>query len=273
GLKTLKDTLAFFTGSGTADVTALTEWARTLLAAANGGKGYEALGGIPNGQLPGRLRTIGNTAGDPNEIIESGWYRIGGSNPNMPEGATMLLFHLAFSNTQARQIALRHTTNSMYERARMDGVWSPWYRMYSANNLLANVSQSNGIPTGGVIYPGNNANGTFVRFADGTQICWGKTEVNYSDSNSNTGRLGGSWTYPAAFPNSNSEVFLNVPIQQAVNWTGITGAQSGRGSARAFGAASSATGATFSIFFDAGTVSATEGRVQNIGIVAVGRWF
>ncbi|MHC3941939.1 hypothetical protein [Paenochrobactrum sp. BZR 201-1] len=47
GLKTLKDTLAFFTGSGTADVTALTEWARTLLAAANGGKGYEALGVVP----------------------------------------------------------------------------------------------------------------------------------------------------------------------------------------------------------------------------------
>ena len=47
GLETAKDMMAYFTGAGTADTTALTEWARTLLASANGGKGYKALGVVP----------------------------------------------------------------------------------------------------------------------------------------------------------------------------------------------------------------------------------
>lgn len=38
--------------------------------------------------------------------------------------------------------------------------------------LVGTVSQSGGVPTGAVIERGSNANGGYVRFADGTQICW-----------------------------------------------------------------------------------------------------
>lgn len=37
--------------------------------------------------------------------------------------------------------------------------------------LLGTVSQSGGVPTGAIIERGSNANGEFVRYADGTQIC------------------------------------------------------------------------------------------------------
>ncbi|HBP5929764.1 TPA: hypothetical protein L6A17_07055 [Pseudomonas aeruginosa] len=45
--------------------------------------------------------------------------------------------------------------------------------LYSRDSILGAVSQSSGVPTGAVIQRGSNANGEFVRFADGTQICAG----------------------------------------------------------------------------------------------------
>ena len=42
--------------------------------------------------------------------------------------------------------------------------------VYTRANILGTVSQSGGVPTGAVIQRGSNANGEFVRFADGTQI-------------------------------------------------------------------------------------------------------
>jgi hypothetical protein len=42
---------------------------------------------------------------------------------------------------------------------------------YGPGNLLGVVTQSSAAPTGAVIERGSNANGDYVRFADGTQIC------------------------------------------------------------------------------------------------------
>lgn len=62
---------------------------------------------------------------------------------------------------------------------------------YSPGNLLGTVSQSGGAPTGAVIERGSNANGEYVRFADGTQICTNR----FTTSGTSTD----VWTYPAAF--------------------------------------------------------------------------
>ncbi len=42
---------------------------------------------------------------------------------------------------------------------------------YGPGNLLGPVSQVGGLPTGAVIEQGSNANGHYLRYADGTQIC------------------------------------------------------------------------------------------------------
>lgn len=42
---------------------------------------------------------------------------------------------------------------------------------FNQGNIVGTVSQSGGIPTGAVVERGSNANGEYVRFADGTQIC------------------------------------------------------------------------------------------------------
>lgn len=68
---------------------------------------------------------------------------------------------------------------------------------YVRSSVVGTVSQSGGVPTGAVIQRGSNANGQFVRFADGTQICWGRTVVDQSiDANTRTAF---SQTFPAAF--------------------------------------------------------------------------
>jgi hypothetical protein len=76
---------------------------------------------------------------------------------------------------------------------------------YGQANVVGSVSQFGGVPTGAVIERGSNSNGSYVRFADGTQICWHR--VNAGDATAfgsgtfndpfRTSPL--AWTYPAAF--------------------------------------------------------------------------
>lgn len=61
----------------------------------------------------------------------------------------------------------------------------------SGDGIVGTVSQSGGNPTGALIEQGSNSNGDYVRFADGTQICW--TGFNMSSNNPST------WTFPAVF--------------------------------------------------------------------------
>lgn len=46
--------------------------------------------------------------------------------------------------------------------------------------IAGTVSQSGGVPTGAIIERGSNANGEYVRYADGTQICWGQVTASAS---------------------------------------------------------------------------------------------
>jgi len=72
--------------------------------------------------------------------------------------------------------------------------------------ILGTVSQSGGVPTGAIIQRGSNANGEFVRYADGTLICWHRWNVGGSSINVGalTNALVGYWAYPSAFANANT---------------------------------------------------------------------
>jgi hypothetical protein len=78
--------------------------------------------------------------------------------------------------------------------------WTDWRVAYNNGNILGTVSQSAGVPTGAIIERGGNANGEFVRFADGTQICTHSlalTSVSVSANDQVT--VLSSATFPAAF--------------------------------------------------------------------------
>jgi hypothetical protein len=67
--------------------------------------------------------------------------------------------------------------------------------MYAQGNIVGTVSQSGGVPTGAIIERGSNANGEFVKYADGTLIC---TRTGSITVTANT-KLDVAWTYPSTF--------------------------------------------------------------------------
>ncbi|EPM0018483.1 hypothetical protein OE300_21225 [Pseudomonas aeruginosa] len=73
--------------------------------------------------------------------------------------------------------------------------------LYSRDSILGAVSQSSGVPTGAVIQRGSNANGEYVRYADGTQICW-LLSFRITQSGSSSTILERPWSFPASFSNT-----------------------------------------------------------------------
>lgn len=124
-------------------------------------------------------------------------------------------------------------------------------------NTLGTVSQSAGVPTGAVIQRGSNANGEFVRFADGTLIC------TYSVSTSlaiDIAHLGGfrcaaqTWAYPSAFVAAPSVGVL------ARNLT-------------ALGGISANTPGTGSMQWAVTAVTSQTAATREVALTAIGRWF
>jgi len=76
-----------------------------------------------------------------------------------------------------------------------------WARLFHDKNIVGTVSDAGGVPSGAIIEEGSNANGQYVKFADGHQICTHK--VGGLDVNVGFGSLYRTdvqvWTYPAAF--------------------------------------------------------------------------
>jgi hypothetical protein len=74
--------------------------------------------------------------------------------------------------------------------------------LYSRDSILGTVSQSAGVPTGAIIERGSNANGEYVRYADGTQITLSNA-VAYSATFASGAvyrtEVALSFTHPAAF--------------------------------------------------------------------------
>jgi hypothetical protein len=133
--------------------------------------------------------------------IPSGFY--GRFSPaNGPGGNGWSLLQINRSSVRQAQLALRTSTSStplatsIAFRQSLDasaGQWLPWQYIYHSRNTLGTVSEESGVPTGAIIQRGSNANGEFVRFADGTQICWRLYTHDFNSDATQTAN------YPAAF--------------------------------------------------------------------------
>ncbi|MDH1236570.1 pyocin knob domain-containing protein [Stutzerimonas stutzeri] len=132
------------------------------------------------------------------------------------------------------------------------GVWSAWQLQYKRDNIIGPVSQSGGA----IIERGSNANGSYVRFADGTQICW--THISNVAANTAYGYVFRSastvWTFPAAFS--------TFPVTQVCEQSGNGNTWGGLGNT-----ATSNTLTSFSLF------AALSGTAATIGVSAIGRWY
>lgn len=74
---------------------------------------------------------------------------------------------------------------------------------YGRSNALGTVGQSGGVPTGAILEFGSNANGKYLKLADGTLICWQSSAGAYSINNAFSTDLVASspitMTFPMAF--------------------------------------------------------------------------
>ena len=158
----------------------------------------------------------GATSGPPDcpdfndNTLPAGLYRTINTTPNIadrpsPGSQFGYLLALKYDLTQMRQIWAAVNFDQLWHR-RHDGVaWQPWRRLYDSSNILGTVSQSGGVPAGAIIQRGSNANGEFVRFADGTQICWRSMNAGSA--------IDQTWTFPAAF----SEVpIISRPLKKVL---------------------------------------------------------
>jgi len=77
------------------------------------------------------------------------------------------------SGTRVTQTAWRNNREGggIWWRTYGSSDWDSWTNNFDHANILGPVSQTGGTPTGAVIERGSNANGEFIRFADGTQMC------------------------------------------------------------------------------------------------------
>ncbi len=127
---------------------------------------------------------------------------------------------------------------------------------FRRGNVLGTVSQSGGVPTGAVIERGSNANGEYVRFADGTQICTAALTVNAAISAALLGgyrNTGQTWIYPAVF----AAIPRVIGAPAALTSLGIVTA--------------SASVNAVSVFHTANASQAAADLVAHM--TAVGRWF
>jgi hypothetical protein len=128
---------------------------------------------------------------------------------------------------------------------------------FRRGTLLGAVSQSAGVPTGAVIERGSNANGQYVRFADGTQIC--THFVSVSGAATASGQIFNSpsntWTFPAGFSNKPA-FYANEAGGNGFTWAGLGGG------------ATSTTNTTFSLFRAAAATASSD-----VALCAIGRWF
>lgn len=129
----------------------------------------------------------------------TGWYYKSGAKPAWGGGGFFL--DLAYNTTNFNS-GLRISTDPYTDNFYMNGAVSGQKTFRDACKLVHDKNIVGDVAAGSVIATGSNANGTWVRFADGTQICY-QTGIDLGWCDLAVGSIfSGSqriWTYPIAF--------------------------------------------------------------------------
>lgn len=128
--------------------------------------------------------------------------------------------------------------------------------IYKRSNIIGTVGQSSGVPTGAVIERGINTNGQYIKFADGTMICFASA-LSATNLTLNVWKEY-NYTLPAAFY---SAPVVSPDLSIGISWAAAVGMQSG---------GSSATQVTILLVTTSAGYTSLNNAVQYI---AIGRWY
>lgn len=155
-------------------------------------------------------------AGALDTIAQSGFYRVGSGNAayaDAPSGSgSGVILHVNYAvSGYASQVYSSITGETrQWTRSQVLGVWTDWIRVFNQGTILGSVGQSGGVPTGAIIERGENANGEYVKFADGTMICQftsDETLVFSTAVGSVYAVETASWTFPVTFAYLRNVIF------------------------------------------------------------------
>jgi|GEM_PF-2317546 hypothetical protein len=104
--------------------------------------------------------------------IGGGLYYVEGATEQPPSSSPRgVLLHRTAGSAGAQIHISDASPLELHARPCRFGTWREWQKIYHSRNILGTVSQSDGVPTGAIIERGSNANGEYVKFADGSLIC------------------------------------------------------------------------------------------------------
>lgn len=127
-------------------------------------------------------------------------------------------------------------------------------------DIVGTVSQSGGNPTGAIIERGSNANGDYIKFADGTLIC---TSTNRVANFVNASNINFSWVYPIAFVASVPAINVNIASSTVTTQRQIT----------AVCAYSRSVVSALCAVLSIGQFVAADASAMYLDVCAIGRWY
>lgn len=179
------------------------------------------------------------------QALRNGWYRIDGGTSNGPPGVSFGTCLRVRYNSGAYHDLVFDAGNGTIWLRYFSTSFQAWRRIYNSATVLGTVSETSGTPTGALIERGSGANGQYVRFADGTQIC------THSLTSSTSSTV--TWTYQAAFAD------LDGVLITPNSTTAATPTTAGPGN-------------TSSVSFNCWNTSGTR-VAETCWLQATGRWF
>lgn len=209
--------------------------------------------------------TAALTAPDLNTVTNCGMYYV--SNPtNSPTGEIGGGW-LTVEWTNSLYIAQTYTSNTLLSNHRwmrvcQNGTWAPWRKFIHEGSIYGTVSQVSGVPTGAVIEKGSNANGSYTRWADGTQIC----EISFNSDATNL------YTVGSALWGSNAIAGGNFPASFIATPVVTSGCTKGTSNSAVFASCYNAWTVT-SWGLWRGMSADNAAGAATIHLIAKGRWF
>jgi len=197
-----------------------------------------------------------------NPIGYSGFVRNTTANPvGTPDGGYIAGVQLLSISGDEPLIAIRtraaNGTPSNAEQYFRKNLSDTWKKVFQNENILGTVSQSGGVPTGAIIERGSNANGEYVKYADGTLICVCRPSVDLSTNAFQT------FYFPSSFIDESYSIATGFELGSAVQYD----------RAKAITIHSRYKDAYAALFNLHGTTISTVSEFLEARVIATGRWY